>query len=153
MFQMENYIEIDVRNLKKRESLDQIQKFWLAIMSMDVIEFFSLLKEDINLFGYSHQSFTEELHRKFYAHNFFGDNELVLQVNKETEANRDFIDCDFIGVETGFSTVLRFYYFNRRISGISFMNANFGWDIENVFDLYSFDELRKKVFLRKFELE
>lgn len=144
---MKNNLEIDIGDLQNVKSLSELQKFWYAVLSFSAFEFYVLLNENINLYGYTKQSFTEKLHRKMSAHQFYGDHEFILILDKEEVLNPIFIICDFMGcVNTGFSTKLKFDLNKNRVIGISFIEDEY--DIGKVVDLYSLEKIQNRVFDR-----
>ena len=140
-------IEIEIADFQDANTLTELQQFWYAVLSFNALEFYVLLHDNINLYGHTKQSFTEKLHRKMSAHQFYGDHEYILVLDKKELEYYSFINCDFMGcVNTGFSTKLKFELANNIVVGISFIEDEY--DIEKVFDLYSLDDLMKRVFDR-----
>ena len=102
---LDDKIQITIADFKNVKSLSELQKFWYAVLSFSAFEFYVLLNENINLYGHTKQSFTEKLHRKMSAHQFYGDHEFILVVDKENVLNPIFIICDF--------WVCEYWFFNK----------------------------------------
>ena len=140
-------IQLEIADLQNVKSLSELQKFWYAVLSFSAFEFYVLLNENINLYGHTKQSFTEKLHRKMSAHQFYGDHEYILVLDKEELLKSESIVCDFMGcVNTGFSTKLKFDLNQKRVIGISFIEDDY--DIGKVVDLYSLEKIQNRVFDR-----
>ena len=140
----EEKIYFELSDLKDQKHLKQLHKFWVAILSFNVLGFYELLNDSINLNGLTKQSFSEKLHRKISAHQLYGDEEYILVLNKEELNNSNALICDFMGcINTCFSTILKFELADNRVVGISFVEDKY--DIKKVVDLYSFKEFKNHV--------
>lgn len=142
-------VDYDLTNFKSEVRFKFLHKFWEAILSFDPFNFYLLLDESIDLKGESKQKLTEKLHYNFLLHKFFGDEELVLFFYKEKLNNKSFLDCDFMGGQTGFSTILRFEFKNEKVTAIYFVEEAIGLSVENLIDLYTLKEIEDRVFIRK----
>jgi hypothetical protein len=73
---------------------------------MDILKFYTLLKEVRRFDTDNREHFAQKIHRKLAAHHFFGDHELTLVIEDCDIYNNQEIICDFQGWHTGFYTKL-----------------------------------------------
>jgi hypothetical protein len=145
-----NSIEIEIADFQGVKPVDELHQFWYAVLQFSAFEFYLLLNSDINLDNHTKQSFTEKLQRKIAAHQYYGDDEYILFLDKDEILNSNSITCDFMGfINTGFSTKLKFELANGKVVGITFVEDQ--WDIEKVIDLYTLDQFQKRVFDKKYK--
>ena len=89
----EEKMHIELSDLKDQKNLTQLHKFWLAILSFNVLGFYDLLNDSINLNGLTNQSFSEKLFRKISTHQLYGDEEYILVLDKEELYNSNTLIC------------------------------------------------------------
>jgi hypothetical protein len=111
---------------------------------MDILEFYSLLKNIENLDNDWLENFTKRVHNKFNTHKICHDYELVLLIHDCDILNKSEIICDFQGWTTGFSTKIIFIYEEEQLIELKLLEDEN--DIEKVFKLYSIEELRNPIF-------
>lgn len=143
MFTHLSYSEL--KHLQNKKSEDLTHQIRLAILRMDILEFYALLKEAPTFKKEQLEEFVLKIHRKFAAHQFFGDHELTLVIEDSDISNHQEITCDFQGWHTGFSTKLIFNYDDQQLVDLQLIEDTY--DIEKVIDFYTIEQLEKKVFI------
>ncbi|MDG1729056.1 MAG: hypothetical protein P8I04_04190 [Algibacter sp.] len=120
------------------KNIDSTNRLWLAIMSMDIIEVFTLLKDEYNYFTLTKIEFVKLLDDKFKKHGIIGDTEFYLKLNACLSCHKDEIICSFVGLDSGIGLGLYFKFKNNNLKGLEFCDA-YG-KVEDLNDYYNWED-------------
>lgn len=127
-----------LKDFKHKQNLDYINQLWRAIMSMDILEVYTLLKDDYNYNTLTRTEFVSALDSKFKKHKVLGDTEFYLNLNQCYQCHKDEIICVFVGLDSGIGLSLYFEIKHAQIAGIQFCNS-YG-KVEDLSNYYDWDE-------------
>ena len=134
---------LELENFKYKNNLDEIDELLLAIMTMDILEIYSLLNEDLNFFEFSKIEFIKTIHNKFKKHQLLGDEELYLNLNECYKCHENETICEFVGLDSGIGMSLYFQLERSKLIGVSFCDC-YG-KIEDLSSYYNWDKLSNKI--------
>jgi len=121
---------LQLSEVAHKDNLDHINLLWRAIMSMDIIEIYTLLHDNIQYNGYTRIEFVKVIDSKFKKHRDYGDTQLYLDLLECPKCHKNKIICSFIGTESFVGFSLYFEIENSEI--ISIDTCSFYGDIENI---------------------
>ncbi len=125
-------------DFEQKPDLDSINLLWRALMSMDILEVFTLLKDDYDYNKLTRTEFVNFLDSKFKKHKVIGDSEFYLSLNECYKCHEDEIICQFVGLDSGIGLSLYFDIKKAHLVGIQFCDA-FG-KVEDLSKYYNWDE-------------
>ncbi|MBF8149269.1 hypothetical protein ITJ86_05140 [Winogradskyella sp. F6397] len=114
---------LKLEDFKHKKNLDEINLLWRAIMTMDIIEIYVLLPENLNYFGLTKTEFVKQLDNKFKKHRFLEDEAFYLTINKCFKCHKDEMICEFVGLESAIGLSLYFEIKNSKLAGLQFCDA------------------------------
>ncbi|MDT8413860.1 MAG: hypothetical protein RQ735_00660 [Flavobacteriaceae bacterium] len=128
-----------LEDFKHKQNLDSINLLWRALMSMDILEVYTLLKDDYSYNKLTRTEFVSFLDGKFKKHKVLGDSEFYLSLHECYKCHEGEIICQFVGLDSGIGLGLYFDIKNAQIAGIQFCDA-YG-QVEDLNEYYNWDEI------------
>lgn len=112
-----------LEHFEYKQNLDDINLLWHAIMRMDILEIYNLLRDEYNYFSLTKNGFTELLDTKLKKHQFLGDDEFYLTLNECRKCHKNEIICEFVGFTSGIGLSIYFEIKNSELIGLQFCDA------------------------------
>ena len=97
-----------ISDIKKNNQLDYINQVWHAIMSLDIIELYSILDDRISYNNLNKEQFVKLLDNKLKKHKQLGDKEFYLDLVECQKCHEGEIICQFVGLDSGIAFGLFF---------------------------------------------
>lgn len=117
----------------KHKPLDEINLIWKAIMSMDLIELYTVLNPNIEYTNSTKTGFMKWLDDKFRKHQSIKDEEFYLNLLECPKCHKGEIICEFVGVSSGINFGLYFEFEEGKV--ISIDRCSFYGDIDTIWDI------------------
>jgi len=127
-----------LEDFEHKQNLDSINLLWRAIMSMDILEVYTLLRDGYDYNKLTRTEFVNVLDSKLKKHKVLGDCEFYLSLIECYKCHKSEIICQFVGLDSGIGLGLYFDIKNAQIVGIQFCDA-YG-KVEDLGNYYNWNE-------------
>jgi len=126
---------LNKKDIQSNTSLDAINQLWLAIMSMNIIDVYTLLNSKIDFGNLTKTQFVKKLDIKFDKHKQIEENEFYLNLIECHKDHKGEIICEFVGTNSGINLGIFFEIKNKQIAGLHFCECFGGVeDLDSSFD-------------------
>ncbi|WP_420378805.1 hypothetical protein [Gilvibacter sp.] len=123
---------LNLSDIAQRDDLDHINQIWKTIMSMELVDLYVLLNDEMDFEGLNCKEFIANLSVRFDKHRAIEDEEFYLNLLECPECHKGEIICEFVGVTSGINFGLYFVFENNEIVGVQ--HCRFYGDIDDIWD-------------------